>query len=134
VKGRWIVCIAPPHVPYAPAFAVRGVDVSRLLVVCGDHCRENLWAAEQVLKSAACGAVLLWEVAGRFSVKRLRRLQLAAEAGGGWGVLFRDGRSGAAPSPAALRLHLAPDPAGLAVTVLKSRGGMSGGRVVISGV
>ena len=134
VKGRWIVCIAPPHVPYAPAFAVRGVDVSRLLVVCGDHCRENLWAAEQVLKSAACGAVLLWEAAGRFSVKRLRRLQLAAEAGGGWGVLFRDGRPGAAPSPAALRLHLAPDPAGLAVTVLKSRGGMSGGRVVISGV
>ncbi len=134
VRGQWIVCIAPPHVPYAPAFAVRGVDVSRLLVVRGDHGREDLWAAEQALKSAACGAVLLWESAGRFSVKCLRRLQLAAEAGGGWGVLFRGDRSGTAPSPVALRLHLAPDPAGLAVTVLKSRGGMPGGRVVISDV
>jgi hypothetical protein len=132
-QGGWIVCIAPPHVPYAPAFAIHGVDVSRLLVVRGDRDREDLWAAEQALKSAACGAVLLWESAGSFSVKCLRRLQLAAEAGGGFGVLFRDRRSGAAPSPAALKLHLAPDPAGLAVTVLKSRGGIPGARVVISG-
>ena len=92
-QGGWIVCIAPPHVPYAPAFAIRGVDVSRLLVVRGDRGREDLWAAEQTLKSPACGAVLLWESAGRFSVKCLRRLQLAAETGGGFGVLFRDRQS-----------------------------------------
>ena len=127
--GRRVVWIAPPHVPHAPALADRGVDVSRLLLVRGVETRDSLWAAEQALRTPACGAVLLWEGAGRFSVRILRRLQLAAKAGGGFGVVFRRPQAGA--SPAALRLGLEPQPPGLAVTLLKCRGGMPGRRVVL---
>jgi hypothetical protein len=31
--GEWIMLVAPPHIPYAPAFAGRGIDPSRVLVV-----------------------------------------------------------------------------------------------------
>jgi hypothetical protein len=129
--GRWIVWIAPPHMPYAPTCADRGVDLSRMLVVRGADPGERLWAAEQVLRAPACGAVMLWEGAARFTIRSLRRLQLAAEAGGGLGVVFRNPRTGAAPSPAMMKLRIEPDPEGLAVTLLKCRGGSPGKRVVI---
>ncbi len=130
--GRWIVWIAPPHVPYAPACADRGVDLSRMLLLRGADPGESLWAAEQVLRAPACGAVMLWEGAARFTIRSLRRLQLAAEAGGGFGVVIRNPRAGAAPSPAVLKLRLEPHPSGLAVTLLKCRGGSPGKRLVIS--
>ncbi len=129
--GRWIIWIAPPHLPYAPACVDRGVDLSRMLLVRETDPGESLWAAEQVLRASACGAVMLWEGAARFTIRSLRRLQLAAEAGGGFGVVFRNPRNGLAPSPAVLKLRIEPDPAGLAVTLLKCRGGSSGRRVVI---
>jgi hypothetical protein len=129
--GRWIVWIAPPHIPYAPACADQGVDLSRMLMVRGRDPGENLWAAEQVLRAPACGAVMLWEEATRFTIRSLRRLQLAAEAGGALGVVFRSLRTGVAPSPAAMKLRIEPDPAGLAVTLLKCRGGSPGKQVVI---
>lgn len=129
--GRWIVWIAPPHMPYAPACADRGVDLSRMLMVRGKDPGENLWAAEQVLRAPACGAVMLWEGTPRFTIRGLRRLQLAAEAGGGLGMVFRNLRTGVMPSPAAMKLRIEPDPAGLAVTLLKCRGGSPGKRVVI---
>ncbi|MDX1513297.1 MAG: translesion DNA synthesis-associated protein ImuA, partial [Gammaproteobacteria bacterium] len=131
-EGGWIVCIASPHLPYAPAFEERGVDASRLLVTRGGNDRETLWAAEQALKSSACGAVLLWEGESRFSMQVLRRLQLAAESNGGLSVLFRPPDAKQAPSAAALRLFIEPRPAGFSVTVLKSRGGAPGKRVVIT--
>ncbi len=131
VTGRWIVWIAPPHVPYAPACADRGVDLSRMLVVRGADSGESLWAAEQVLRAPACGAVMLWEGAARFTIRSLRRLQLAAETGGGFGVVFRNPRAGMAPSPAALKLRIETDTAGLAVTLLKCRGGSPERRIVI---
>ncbi len=129
--GRWIVWVAPPHLPYAPACVDRGVDLSRLLVVRGAEARENLWAAEQVLRVPACGAVVLWEGAARFAARSLRRLQLAAEAGSGLGIVFRNPRTGAAPSPAMLKLYIEPDAEGLAVTLLKCRGGSPEKRVVL---
>lgn len=129
--GRWIVWIAPPHVPYAPACADRGVDLSRMLVVHGAGPGESLWAAEQVLRAPACGAVMLWEGAARFTIRNLRRLQLAAEAGGGLGMVFRNPRTSVAPSPAMVKLRIEPDPAGLAMTLLKCRGGSPGRRVAI---
>ncbi len=131
LTGRWIVWIAPPYLPYAPACADWGVDLSRMLVVRGSDPCESLWAAEQLLRATACGAVMLWEGAARFTIRSLRRLQLAAEAGGGFGVVFRNPRNGVAPSPAVLKLRIEPDPAGLAVTLLKCRGGSSGKRVVV---
>ncbi len=129
-EDRWLAFIAPPYIPYAPALAAAGVDLSRVLLIHPRDRRDALWATEQALRSGTCGMVLAWPQG--VDHQTLRRLQLAAEAGGAWGVLFRPLQSAAANSPAALRLRLAPatdtgnfDPARgrLAVQVLKRRGG-----------
>ena len=122
-RERWVILIAPPYIPYAPAFARRGLDMSRLLVV---HCHrpgDILWATEQALQSNACAAVLAWsEVADE---RALRRLQLVAEAGrNSLLVLFRPARLGGQRSPAALRIRLRPgSDETLGLEIFKNRGG-----------
>lgn len=119
--GGWLAWVDPPRVPYAPALAAQGVDLSRLVVVRGGGGDGALWAAEQALRAPDCSAVLLWPAA--LSPRALRRLQLAAEAGATRGLLFRRGEVAARPSPAALRLRLAGAAAGgLRVEILRSRG------------
>jgi cell division inhibitor SulA/protein ImuA len=119
--GRRIAWVNPPHVPYPPAFAASGVALSRVLLVCAGSNRDRLWAAEQCLRSGACGAVLAWPQ--ECDNQSLRRLQLAAERGRGLGFLFRSQRAAGASSPAALRLRLAPISGGVVVEVVKGRGG-----------
>jgi hypothetical protein len=63
---------------------------------------EALWAAEQALSSGVCAAVFLW-LKGTDD-RWLRRLKLAAEAGGALGVIFRPERHRYEFSPATLRL------------------------------
>src|ERR1700728_1490393 len=89
----WLVWIAPPHEPYAPALAQQGIDLGRLLVVRPASATEALWAAEQALSSGICAAVLLW-LKGTDD-RWLRRLKLAAEAGGAPVVRGRRGPSAA---------------------------------------
>lgn len=118
--GGWIVCVSPPYVPYAPALAEWGIDVSRVLVVHGAGATE--WAMNQALRSGACSAVLGW--ANPRDPHALRRLQLAAEQSQSLAVLFRPLQAGLSPSPAVLRLALFGDAQqGLQVRIVKSRGG-----------
>ncbi|MCG6966674.1 MAG: translesion DNA synthesis-associated protein ImuA [Chromatiaceae bacterium] len=126
---RWLVWVAPPYVPYAPALAARGIRVERLLLVRDVSPGQCLWAAEQALKSGACGAVLAWP--GELQTAQLRRLQLAAEQGDCPGILFRSPRSAQQGSPAALRLRVRPAPLGLEVEVLKRRGAWGGASCVV---
>jgi hypothetical protein len=98
----WLVWIAPPHEPYAPALAQQGVALDRLLIVRPVSATEALWAAEQALGSGVCAAVLLWLKGS--DDRWLRRLKLAAEAGSTLGVLFRPERHRFESSPASLRL------------------------------
>lgn len=121
--GKWIVLIAPPYIPYAPAFAARGLKMSRLLVVRCRQQAEVLWAAEQALHSNTCSAVLAWSDGA--DERSLRRLQLAAEAGGACLlVLFRSLRLRRRRSPAALRIQLRPAADGtLELDVFKNHGG-----------
>lgn len=128
-EGRWIALIAPPYIPYAPALAGLGVDLSRVLLVHPRNERDALWAVEQALRNGNCGAVLAWPRA--VDERSLRRLQLAAEEGGAWGVLFRNALASAQTSPAALRLQLQHREAGLGVHLLKCRGGTNQREVVI---
>jgi hypothetical protein len=53
----------------------------------------------------------------------MRRLQLGAESGHAWGVLFRSASAATERSTAALRLRLESTENGLAVHILKRRGG-----------
>lgn len=120
---QWLLFIAPPYIPYAPAFAYQGLSMSRLLVVHCRHQADVLWAAEQALQSRACAAVLAWTDAA--DERALRRLQLAAEADGAClFVMFRPPRLRSQRSPAALRIELQPGAAGpMNLLVFKNRGG-----------
>ena len=118
--GRWLTFVAAPHVPYAPALAGRGIDLARVLMVDTSAPDEQLWAAEQALRAACCGAVLMW--LDHASDRALRRLQLAAEEGGASLFLFRSARVAPATT-AALRLHVSRADNRTVVRVLKRRGG-----------
>jgi len=117
----WLAWVAPPYVPYAAALAAAGIDLKRLVVAKPQSAADAWWTAEQALRSGACGALLAWLRAA--DERRMRRLQLAAETGHTWGVLFRHARAAQDRSPAALRLLLEPASDGLAVSILKRRGG-----------
>lgn len=113
-----IALIAPPYLPFAPAWANAGVQLGKLQVVRTAP-RDALWATEQCLRSAACSAVLCWPQ--HADDRSLRRLQVAAETGQCLGFALRPARAAENPSPAALRIAIDADPAQL--RVLKCRGG-----------
>ncbi|HTI48706.1 MAG TPA: translesion DNA synthesis-associated protein ImuA [Casimicrobiaceae bacterium] len=119
-EGRAVVWVAPPHRPYAPALAAAGIDLARFIVVRCRESREALWAYEQALRAADCGAAFAW--LDLTDARMLRRLQVAAREGRTFGVLWRrpGQRSVAAPVP--LRLALEPRDGRLAVHVVKRRG------------
>lgn len=132
-QQRWLIWVAPPHIPYAPALQQQGVELSRVLIVetgeeadpgsAADLAAGALWTFEQALRFPGCGASLAWLDA--LAPLALRRLQLACEAGGTLGVIFRPARRAGQPSPAVLRLVLAPAAGeGLCVHILKCRGSL----------
>jgi protein ImuA len=120
-QNGWQAWVAPPHVPYAPALAVAGIKLSHLLVAKPQSAADAWWTMEQALRSGACSAVLAWLKMP--DERRMRRLQLGAESGHAWGVLFRSASAAQVRSPAALRLRLEATTNGLAVHILKRRGG-----------
>lgn len=125
--GRYIAWIAPPYLPYAPALAQRGLLLERILLIRTQALQETLWATEQALRCPAIGAVLSWPP--YIADKNVRRLQLAAEAAGTVGFLYRPPEAAHESSPAALRLKLHANPDGIIVEIHKSRGGRAGARL-----
>ncbi|MFC3816121.1 translesion DNA synthesis-associated protein ImuA [Lysobacter sp. GCM10012299] len=115
-----IVLVAPPYVPFAPAWQRAGVRLSQLQVIDTPP-RDALWAAEQCLRSGACAAVLCWPL--HADDRALRRLQVAAESGRCLGFAIRPAKAARNPSPAALRIAIDTDPQQL--RVLKCRGGLA---------
>lgn len=128
-QSGWLAWVSPPHLPYAPALAAAGVRLKQVLVAKPQSAADAWWAAEQALRSGACSAVLAW--LGRPDERRMRRLQLGAESGRAWGVLFRSASAAQERSPATLRLRLEATANGLAVHILKRRGGQLGRPVVV---
>jgi hypothetical protein len=119
-QDGWIMLVAPPWIPYAPALAARGIHLSKLIVVGTTSDKDTWWAAEQSLRAGNCPAVLAWPSA--ISEQGLRRLQLAAEEGGSFGAVFGEAARAAFPSPAPLRLRLGVRQDRLSVKILKRRG------------
>ena len=120
-QDLWLAFIAPPYLPYAPALAAAGIDLARVVVIRPEKGSDIVWAMEQALRSGSCSAVLAWPPF--LNERGARRLQLAAEAGGSWGVYFSPATPATAPSPAALRLALSPARGKLRLAILKRRGG-----------
>lgn len=136
-RGEWLVLIDPPWIPYPAALQGHGLALERLLLVRTASAGESLWACEQALRGSRGGAVLAWpELIGYQPINfaRLRRLQLAAEAGAKPAFLFRPDSMRKTASPAALRLYLQADenrlqdaaaehrPGSTRIEILKSRG------------
>jgi len=120
LRGLRLAWIAPPYLPYPPALAAAEIDISRLIMVRAHSPKDRLWAAEQALRSNACGAVLAWPQAAKYA--ELRRLQVAAEGGQALAFIFRSPQTAGESSPAVLRIALGTGQGGLAVSVFKRRG------------
>ena len=116
----WLVCVAPPHLLYAPALQAGGVDLSRLLVASAPG-RDAAWACERSLAADGVGAVVAW--LPEIQTPSLRRLQLAAEASRTLLFVFRSAACASQSSPAPLRLALEGEGEQLIVRLLKRRGG-----------
>ncbi len=114
-----VVLVAPPFIPYAPAWQAAGVDLRWLVQVDSEH-NDALWAAEQCLRSGSCAAVLCWPE--RADDKALRRLQVAAQTGNALAFACRPQQAALNPSPAALRIAIDTRPPQW--RVLKCRGGL----------
>ena len=117
---RRIVLLQPPHPPQALALAALGLPPSQLVWLRSTRTNDALWAAEQVLRSGSCGALLFW--ASHVRSESLRRLHLAAQCGETLFFMMRPLAAAQDSSPAPLRLSLRPAAGGLDVGFVKRRG------------
>jgi protein ImuA len=121
--------LQPPHVPQALSLAAIGIPPTSALWLRADRTPDALWAAQQVLRSGSCGALLFWP--GQSSsgacqqyvrVDSLRCLHLAAQLGETLFFVMRPLGAATDASPAPLRLSVRPAPGGIHVGVVKRQG------------
>lgn len=129
VADRRVVLLQPPHPPQALALAALGLPPTSVIWLRAERTADAMWAAEQVLRSASCGALLFWPDqignGGRQRTVRpehMRRLHLAAQAGETLFFMMRALSAAQDPSPAPLRLSLRPAFGGLNVGFVKRQG------------
>jgi hypothetical protein len=111
--------------PYAPALQAAGVNLAQHIFVKPGTAREAFWAIEQSLRATHLGALICWlpvSSSVETEFRALRRLHLLASHTRTLLFALRGTLCLAAPSPAALRLHLAQRDGQLQVQVLKRRG------------
>ncbi|MEM7251129.1 MAG: translesion DNA synthesis-associated protein ImuA [Pseudomonadota bacterium] len=120
-QNRWIVWVAPPYIPYAPALVYNGFELSRFLWINTESDSDGVWAIEQVLNHPLCGAAVLWT--GTANDRDLRRMQIAAESSGSWAIAFRPMAAVKSFSPAATRVAVKLQKRQMLLRFLKCRGG-----------
>lgn len=112
--------------PCASVLQAAGIDTARCRFVRPATGRASWWALEQALRAGRPGAVIGWlpedERRSDADFRALRRLHLLAAGQRVLLVVLRAGRHAAAPSPAALRLHLTARNGQLQARVLKRNG------------
>jgi protein ImuA len=120
VAARKVAVLQPPHRPQILALASMGIPPEAALWLKADRTADALWAAEQVLRSGSCGALLFWQTQIRSD--SLRRLHLAAQAGETLFFLMRPLAAAQDASPAPLRLAVRPKAGGIEIDFVKRRG------------
>jgi cell division inhibitor SulA/protein ImuA len=128
-SGRHVAMIAPPYVPFAPALAQQGIQLSHLLIVNAGTPADILWSFEQILRCKSFGAAIAWPA--QIKDREVRRLQLAAETGHNTGFLYRSCAAAREASPAAVRMKLRACGDELSIDVLKCRGSRAGMTVTV---
>lgn len=106
LHDRWVVQLDPRQTFYPLAALHAGIPMERLVVVRPRNSADMLWATEQLLRCRTVAAVIA--PVRSLEPRAARRLQLAAEAGGGLGLLLRSGNASGA-SFAASRLRIIGD-------------------------
>jgi hypothetical protein len=102
-----IIWSDPHRQLYPPALSQHGVSLDRLYLL---HPKpvDQVWAITECLRCKGVGAVVA--AVPRLTRVEARRLQLAAECGGGVGILLRPADSGAQVYAAATRWLVRPAP------------------------
>jgi hypothetical protein len=106
VTDRFCVVIDWRKQFYPPAAAAMGLDLKRIIIVRPTTLADRLWAVDQALRSPAIAAVIA-EIE-QLDDRAARRLQLAAESGGGLGLLVRNIRQRHQPSWAEIQWLVRP--------------------------
>ena len=91
---------------YPVAAAQMGIPLDRTVIVRPDSPQSALWAWEQALRCPGVAVTFGW--IDSLDDRLFRRLQLAAEAGGGLGFLLRRPDCRSAPSWASMRICVSP--------------------------
>ena len=120
-----VVLIAPPYIPYAPALAEAGIDLSQLVHIEAGVA-DTHWTAEQCLRAGCCGAVV--RVAMVLDGDRLH--QGEAETGAALAFVFRPLAAAQEASPAALRLKITVSAGERRIEILKCRGALGGSQAI----
>lgn len=127
----WISTEQESNLVWPPGLLPFGLTPDKLILARAARWPEALWAMEEALRCPALGGAVLMAGSGQgLDLTATRRLHLAAEAGGVFGLLLRpDGAAGA--SAARTRWHIAPLSSDAAprwrLTLLRQRGGAPAG-------
>jgi len=129
-QERWIMLVAPPAIPYAPALKMAGINTGRLLMVHPTNHKEALWCIEEGLRSGQCSAVLGW--LKEVEPTSVRRIQLACEEQQNhcwlWPGSPAENKATAAPVRISVRRHSARE---AAVRFIKRRGSWPGNEFIL---
>jgi len=133
-QGGWVAWCDTRGELYPPAVAALGLPLERLLVLRPRAPADALWAVAECLRCrgiAACVAA-----PPRLSRVQARRLQLAAEHGGGLGILIRPAGALHSPYAAATRWMARPAPGGrmvqrCSVELIHGHGGCLGKNILL---
>lgn len=128
-------CVAiDPERSFSPiAWLSQVEDDRRMIVIHPEQGRDTLWGWEQALRCRGVAVVIGW--LDRLSPQAYRRLKLAAETGGGIGLLLRPMKHRAQPSWADVRLAVQPRPSRSAegrtvsLELVHCRGGLGGNAI-----
>lgn len=109
----------PPWRGHGPELAAKGLNLSKLLFVQADK-QQQQWAAEEILKSPACSALVFWPHSN-LSFNAARRLQmLCLETLTPCFVLSNKANSN---TPCSIRLEIKQrNEQGIEISLLKGRG------------
>jgi protein ImuA len=134
--GQGVIVWSDPHRQlYPPALAAAGIDLQRLILLRPRNPAEQIWALAECLRCRGVAAT----VATVSNLSRIegRRLQLAAERGGGVGI-FRRIQDSSHPShyAAATRWMVQPVPGGddvqrWSIQLIHGHGGRIGKNVLL---
>ncbi|MDB5302411.1 MAG: hypothetical protein JWO87_4074 [Phycisphaerales bacterium] len=105
-QSGWVIWCDLDRQFYPPGAATMGLPLERLVILRPANEREQLWAATECLRSAGVAACVVAQ--SRLTFVQARRLQLAAERGGGVGLLLRPPDAVSRPYAAATRWIVRP--------------------------